>query len=187
MKSKTALQLGALVLTAMAAVVFFASTDARQRDELMESNVESKAQILGGLIILNELFANSNQGERGHGPLCEMSDAIVTECGTNQFLLALSMNGNNNSELAGILSGEGKATGVSTSGSANVNVNIQNNNNKGFTATVNSNTIVYHFTNRYERYCLYRNTDDCRTVINGQDCAKQYQDAAKILKEFVRK
>lgn len=170
----------------MAIVAFFAATNSEQRDSLMESDVESKAQILIGMKIFTEFLNNSNDYYKNAGPLCTMTDAITTDCGTMEFILNLSRVGNLNSDLVADIQASVSGKSGSSKASGKTGVNFKNNNNTGFDASIGTTKVSYTFSKHIERYCLYMNNDYCRPVYSGKDCLKQYAEAAELLKSYMK-
>lgn len=173
-------------MSAMAIVAFFAATNSEQRDSLMESDVESKAQILIGAKIFTEFLENRNDMSRHAGPLCSMEDALRTKCGTMEFIVTLGTTGNLNSDLVAAIKASVNGKSSSTKASGETGVSFKNNNNKGFDASVGTQKVSYVFTDYIERYCMYMNNEYCTTVYNGKDCMKQYAEAAQLLKTFMK-
>lgn len=188
MKNKLKIQLGVLVLSAMAAVAFFATTDKHQRHDLLASNVESKAGILAGPTILTEFMMRSSTPDpaRNAGPLCEMSDAIVTKCGTADFILQLAYNGGSQTDIQASLSGSASGKAGTTKGNGEGELNFNNNNNKGFTASIGSQNITFVFRDNYLRWCTYQNGGYCVDTQHGEDCMTQYAQATAMLVNLLK-
>lgn len=185
MKNSLKFKLGILALSGIAVAAFLFMTNSEQRDDLLASDVESQAGILpvgpgiSTLYILTEYFKHQDDISRNAGPLCEMSEAIITRCGTMGFITNLGGMGNVSSEVMSQITAAIKANKTPAEGKGELT--FHNNNNGGFTASIGNAEIKIVFRDFYERYCLFKNMGYCETQYNGEKCMPQYKEATELL------